>query len=377
MTITETKAPPMLGGIDHLEWWVGNARAIAGFLMLAFGFTSSPTPAPRPGRRDRASYVLEQGDIRFVVTGALDPDSTRRRARPPARRRRARPRLAWSTTPTPRSTRPSARGADRRASAGPTTSTATGNGTIRSPRSRRTARRCTPSSTGPRYDGAVRARLHRRRPAARAGRPARRPRPASTTSSATSSRAGSTSGSRFYEDVLGFGQLRALRRRPDLDRVLGADVDGRVERLQDLSCRSTSPPTASRRARSRSTSSPTTARACSTSRCAPTTSSPPSRALRTRACASSRCPPSLLRRRRGAASAGFDLPWDDARAARHPGRPRPRRLPAADLHRDGHRPPDACSSRSSSAEGATGFGEGNFKALFEAIEREQARRGNL
>jgi 4-hydroxyphenylpyruvate dioxygenase len=28
-------------------------------------------------------------------------------------------------------------------------------------------------------------------------------------------------------------------------------------------------------------------------------------------------------------------------------------------------------------EGATGFGEGNFKALFEAIEREQARRGNL
>ena len=28
-------------------------------------------------------------------------------------------------------------------------------------------------------------------------------------------------------------------------------------------------------------------------------------------------------------------------------------------------------------EGATGFGEGNFKALFEAIEHEQARRGNL
>jgi 4-hydroxyphenylpyruvate dioxygenase len=28
-------------------------------------------------------------------------------------------------------------------------------------------------------------------------------------------------------------------------------------------------------------------------------------------------------------------------------------------------------------EGARGFGEGNFKALFEAIEREQERRGNL
>jgi len=35
-----------------------------------------------------------------------------------------------------------------------------------------------------------------------------------------------------------------------------------------------------------------------------------------------------------------------------------------------------CSSRSSSA-GQPGFGKGNFKALFESIELEQARRGNL
>ena len=45
----------------------------------------------------------------------------------------------------------------------------------------------------------------------------------------------------------------------------------------------------------------------------------------------------------------------------------PRRSPTA-------RP---CSSRSSSATARTGFGEGNFKALFEAIERDQDRRGNL
>ena len=40
-------------------------------------------------------------------------------------------------------------------------------------------------------------------------------------------------------------------------------------------------------------------------------------------------------------------------------------------------PADRSSSRSSSGKGATGFGEGNFKALFESIERAQARRGNL
>ena len=39
MTVTDAQAPPRLGGIDHLEWWVGNARAFAGFLSSGFGFT--------------------------------------------------------------------------------------------------------------------------------------------------------------------------------------------------------------------------------------------------------------------------------------------------------------------------------------------------
>ena len=73
---------------------------------------------------------------------------------------------------------------------------------------------------------------------------------------------------------------------------------------------------------------------------------------------------------------GIDLPWDDARGARDPGRPRPRRAPAADLHRDAHRPAHGVL-RDHPARGRPGFGEGNFKALFEAIERAQARRGNL
>ena len=61
---------------------------------------------------------------------------------------------------------------------------------------------------------------------------------------------------------------------------------------------------------------------------------------------------------------------------KHPRRPRRGRLPPADLHEDGAGPPDGVL-RSHRAPRRDGFGEGNFKALFEAIEREQALRGNL
>lgn len=62
-------------GWDCIEFWVGNARATAGFLMSAFGFTCTGYSGPETGHRDKVSYVLEQGEIRFVITGALDPDS--------------------------------------------------------------------------------------------------------------------------------------------------------------------------------------------------------------------------------------------------------------------------------------------------------------
>jgi 4-hydroxyphenylpyruvate dioxygenase len=64
-----------LRGWDCIELWVGNARSTAGFLMAAFGFRCTAFAGAETGRRDKASYVLEQGDIRFVVSGALDPDS--------------------------------------------------------------------------------------------------------------------------------------------------------------------------------------------------------------------------------------------------------------------------------------------------------------
>jgi 4-hydroxyphenylpyruvate dioxygenase len=53
------------------------------------------------------------------------------------------------------------------------------------------------------------------------------------------------------------------------------------------------------------------------------------------------------------------------------------RLPAADLHQSRCRTSPRCSSELIERHGSQGFGKGNFKALFEAIEREQARRGNL
>src|SRR6185437_3133215 len=60
-----------LSGWDHVELWVGNAKQSAYFYEHAMGFTRTAYAGPETGVRDRASYVLEQGDVRFVVTSAL------------------------------------------------------------------------------------------------------------------------------------------------------------------------------------------------------------------------------------------------------------------------------------------------------------------
>jgi 4-hydroxyphenylpyruvate dioxygenase len=64
---------PLLGW-DHVEFWVGNAKQSAYFYEHAMGFTRTAYAGPETGVRDRASYVLEQGDVRFVVTSALRED---------------------------------------------------------------------------------------------------------------------------------------------------------------------------------------------------------------------------------------------------------------------------------------------------------------
>ncbi|HEY8029083.1 MAG TPA: 4-hydroxyphenylpyruvate dioxygenase [Gaiellaceae bacterium] len=73
---------PLLGW-DYLELWVGNAKQSAYFYEHAMGFTRNAYAGPETGVRDRASYVLEQGDIRFVVTSPLREDNeiTRHQAR--------------------------------------------------------------------------------------------------------------------------------------------------------------------------------------------------------------------------------------------------------------------------------------------------------
>ncbi|MBZ5604190.1 MAG: 4-hydroxyphenylpyruvate dioxygenase [Acidobacteriia bacterium] len=64
---------PLLG-TDHVEFYVGNARQSAHYYRSAFGFTWTGYSGPETGVRDRASYVLEQGKIRFVLTTPLRPD---------------------------------------------------------------------------------------------------------------------------------------------------------------------------------------------------------------------------------------------------------------------------------------------------------------
>ena len=71
----ETKDFLPLNGTDYLELYVGNAKQSAHFYKTAFGFQSVAYAGPETGIRDRASYVLQQGKIRLVLTTSLVPDS--------------------------------------------------------------------------------------------------------------------------------------------------------------------------------------------------------------------------------------------------------------------------------------------------------------
>ena len=65
---------PVLEGTDHVELWVGNARQAAYHYRNAFGFDVVAYAGPETGVRDRASYVLEQGKVRLVLTAPLQPE---------------------------------------------------------------------------------------------------------------------------------------------------------------------------------------------------------------------------------------------------------------------------------------------------------------
>lgn len=62
-------------GIDHLRFLVGNARQAAHFYSTAFGMTCVAYRGPEQGYRDHAEYVLTSGSARFVLSGAVHPDA--------------------------------------------------------------------------------------------------------------------------------------------------------------------------------------------------------------------------------------------------------------------------------------------------------------
>jgi 4-hydroxyphenylpyruvate dioxygenase len=75
LTRTAPSVADQLRGWDHLEWWVGNARAVTAWMAAGFGFDVVAYAGPETGMTDRVSYVLAQGQVRFVITAGLGPDS--------------------------------------------------------------------------------------------------------------------------------------------------------------------------------------------------------------------------------------------------------------------------------------------------------------
>jgi len=64
-----------LNGIDHVEFYVGNAAQASHYYQRAFGFRPVAYAGLETGWRDRTSHVLEQGRVRLVLTGALRSDT--------------------------------------------------------------------------------------------------------------------------------------------------------------------------------------------------------------------------------------------------------------------------------------------------------------
>lgn len=64
---------PLLG-TDYIEFYVGNAKQSAHYYKTAFGFQSLAYAGPETGMKDRASYVIRQNKLTFVLTTSLKPE---------------------------------------------------------------------------------------------------------------------------------------------------------------------------------------------------------------------------------------------------------------------------------------------------------------
>ena len=214
-----------LHGIDHVELWVGNAAQAAYFYASARLHARSPTPGSRPGVRDRVSHVLEQGRIRLVLTGALTPGPRDRRP----------PRAATATACGDRAVRARRRATPtaRRSRAAPTG--------VREPwEAARRARHRPPGHDRDLRRHAAHVRRARRTTTGRScpGYVARRsaPRAGDAGLLAIDHIVGNVelghmeTWVKFYEDVFGMTEMLHFSDEDDLDRVLGADVEGRHDR---------------------------------------------------------------------------------------------------------------------------------------------------
>jgi 4-hydroxyphenylpyruvate dioxygenase len=63
-----------INGTDYIEFFVGNAKQSAMFYRTVFGFDLLAYRGPETGVRDRASYLLQQDKIRFVLTSPIGPE---------------------------------------------------------------------------------------------------------------------------------------------------------------------------------------------------------------------------------------------------------------------------------------------------------------
>ncbi|MEO8030021.1 MAG: 4-hydroxyphenylpyruvate dioxygenase [Gemmatimonadota bacterium] len=73
-TAAETVDAFPIMGTDFVEFYVGNARQASHYYRTAFGYHLTGYAGPETGVRDRASYLLEQGRIRLVLTTSIGPE---------------------------------------------------------------------------------------------------------------------------------------------------------------------------------------------------------------------------------------------------------------------------------------------------------------
>jgi 4-hydroxyphenylpyruvate dioxygenase len=63
-----------INGTDFVEFYVGNAKQASHYYRSAFGYELLAYRGPETGTRDRASYLLQQNKVRLVLTSPLTPD---------------------------------------------------------------------------------------------------------------------------------------------------------------------------------------------------------------------------------------------------------------------------------------------------------------